>query len=124
MDSYFDRLYDYNAWANGLFSDKLTEINCPDDYILKIYSHLHNAQIIWLNRVMNRENETGVWDVYSLSDCIKKVQESSSEWHSFVSSVDSFNTMIAYRDSAGNDHKTLLSDIAMHVSNHSTHHRG
>ena len=124
MDNHFSRLYEYNLWANGLFSEKLKEINCQDPYILKIYSHLHNAQIIWLNRIIGRDNRTGVWDVYRIEDCIKKTHDSSQEWLSFVQNSDSFDQTISYSDSAGNYHQSILSDICTHVANHSTHHRG
>lgn len=124
MDSPFTRLYQYNLWANGLFSEKLLEINCQDPYILKIYSHLHNAQIIWLNRIIGRDNKTGVWEVYQLEDCIKKTQRSSQEWLSYVQNITSFDQAISYTDSAGTKHQSILLEICLHVANHSTHHRG
>ena len=88
MDNYFNRLYDYNAWANGLFSNKLAEINCADEYILKIFSHLHNAQIIWLNRVLSRHNDTRVWDIYNLNEEVKNVvKENMLRAEAFCSQV-------------------------------------
>ena len=51
MKKHFNDLLRYNEWANYRILGAIEELGTADDYLLKIFSHLLSAQIIWLNRI-------------------------------------------------------------------------
>ena len=124
MANHFKRLYAYNTWANELFCTKLTQINCSDKFILRLFSHIYNAQAIWLNRINGMQNKVGVWDEYGLEECVSRLTQSNVAWRSYIDNQDTFENEIASQNSLGQPFVMNLGDIVMHVANHGTHHRG
>jgi len=124
MHHHFERLYDYNDWANDLFCQKLAEIACKDGEILRLLSHVHNAQTIWLNRIMQVDKTHGVWEIYTLEECIAHIKSSSQAWKLWLKDQKDFDRKVAYKNSIGKSYVMDLADIVIHVANHSTHHRG
>jgi uncharacterized damage-inducible protein DinB len=66
------QLWLYNNWANTALLDKLKSEgeNVPHSCI-RLFSHIVNAQIIWLSRLTGEKPPVGVWDEHSIIDCQK-----------------------------------------------------
>uniref|UniRef100_UPI0040479E54 DinB family protein n=1 Tax=Roseivirga sp. TaxID=1964215 RepID=UPI0040479E54 len=125
MNVYFTRLYEYNAWANDLFSEVLLADKLESPKPLDLFSHIGNAQIIWFHRVTQLEGKTPkVFDTFELKEAIDLVQISGQLWLDLIKSMADFDEMIEYQNSKGESFQSNLSDIIIHVANHGTHHRG
>lgn len=125
MNAYFTRLYEYNAWANDLFSQVLLANKLSSHKALDLFSHIGNAQIIWFHRVTQLEGKVPkVFETFELIEAIELVRISSQLWLDLVQSKADFDERIEYQNSKGESFQSNISDIIIHVANHGTHHRG
>lgn len=116
MREFLLRGFDYDVWANRKWIEALGRF--PDGTeALNVFEHIVNAQRVWLLRcgivVQQVEN-------VAFSDLI---QSYSSTWKGFLEDAD-LNAEIEYTSFAGDEYISLLGDIASHVINHGTYHRG
>ena len=112
MGPSFDRLLDYDRWAN----QRWLPIVEADEALRPVFCHILNAQAIWFRRVADQD--------FVLPDNLAdQINANHAAWHSLISSRD-LNDVVHYRNLAGVPHECPLDEIFMHVINHGTYHRG
>jgi uncharacterized damage-inducible protein DinB len=127
MREYFIRLFKYNNWANELVLDTLSRNTFRDPEIFKIFSHVMNAQFIWMSRISGDKNlHKPVWSQHSLEDLKKFSKESSALWLDYLSKLDEkeLQRSISYSNSEGQAFSNTVSDMLPHIVNHASYHRG
>jgi uncharacterized damage-inducible protein DinB len=128
MKEYFTRLFKYNDWANDLILDTLSKNpNIKDPDVYKIFSHVINAQFIWMSRISgNKEIHKPVWSLHSLEDLKKFSKESTKLWLTFLSKLDEkeLGRSISYSNSEGQSFSNTVLDMLPHIVNHASYHRG
>ena len=108
----------FDAWANALWLDYLNESAAgdPDRAILK---HALSASTIWLSRIQG-ESLTAMPDVEGSHETISKLL---GGWLEALSShLD--DPVIYFKRTTGEAMSRTVSEIAIHVVNHGTYHRG
>ena len=127
MKEYFIRLFKYNDWANNLVLDTLSKNSVKDPDIFKIFSHVINAQFIWMSRITgNKEIHKPVWSLHSLKDLKEFSKESTQLWLNYLSKLDEkeLQRSISYSNSEGHAFSNTVMDMLPHIVNHASYHRG
>lgn len=124
MKEHYTRLFEYNLWANNEFSEVLRTNPFQNPKILKLLSHMANAQAIWLSRVKGEQSSIGVWEEHSQKEALELLEKTSQDWLDFIYSGDLEPETIEYKNSKGQEFQSRVADILTHVVNHGTHHRG
>jgi uncharacterized damage-inducible protein DinB len=127
---------EYSIWANVrlleaatmLSPDELTrDFGTADRSVVGTLAHIFGAERIWLARVQQRTAPQ------SVSDHDRRLDTLSTEWvalfeqwRDWAASLcdDETDRALEYSDTRGRPWRNSLSDIVLHVVNHSTHHRG
>ncbi len=115
----------YTSWANQRVLETLEKIGDKVPATsLHLYSHLLNAEVIWLARIQHLESPVQVFDDHSLAEC-RRIHQSTFE--RFIGLADStaeeLETEVTYKNTKGELFNTSLEDILLHVFNHGTYHR-
>ncbi|MFT6827074.1 MAG: putative damage-inducible protein DinB [Roseivirga sp.] len=97
MKTYFTRLYEYNLWANNLFSEVLLANKLESPKAVDLFSHIGNAQIIWFHRITKLEGKTPkVFDTFELNEAVDLARISGQLWINMVKHKEGYNETIEY----------------------------
>jgi uncharacterized damage-inducible protein DinB len=100
--------FDYDLWANGRWAEALGRFRDPER-ARAIFEHIAAAQQRWLARC-------GVESTAELADLY-------AAWRDYILTVD-LELAIEYRTLDGQPYTNRVHEIARHVINHGTYHRG
>ncbi|GAB4297737.1 MAG: hypothetical protein Kow0098_22290 [Ignavibacteriaceae bacterium] len=123
MKNYYINLFNYNDWANDAALKSIEAFR--DDKLLRIFSHIINAQFLWLGRILEPK-KLNPWDEMSLEECFRASKASTEEWLRYLEQTDdtTFGTLIRYTNTRGENFTNSVKVILTHVINHSSYHRG
>ncbi len=124
----------YNAWANNKLIDFVAqldrsllehEIKSSFPSLCKTIQHTANAQELWLSRLQDTPLLTWPGDT-SGENAMQKWRKSSAELvaHFEKQPNEYTSKLIEYETIKGETFATRAGEIALHVVNHSTFHRG
>ena len=131
-------LYGYNEWANGKLLDAASavphgELTATESAswgnLITDLAHIAGAQVVWLHRWRRGQNPISVVAVQQ-KDTMQEVRElfdgSHADLREYVGllSDEDLETVLQYRDSAGNEYDRPMWLLMTHVANHATYHRG
>jgi uncharacterized damage-inducible protein DinB len=115
---------EYNNWANSVLLEALlANADAVPESCISLFSHIVNAQTIWVCRINGATPGVGVWQINALPVCKVMLEESAK----VLSEIDYQETaqlpVIKYTNSIGDYFETSAADILLHVFNHGTYHR-
>lgn len=124
MANGFNKIFDYNYWANSKLASSLKEQNIVDVNILRLFSHIVLSEQIWILRIEGADNlNKNFWQILTLEECDIFVNENYEIFKNLLSKLD-LSKYAAYENSKGNKYTNSVHDILTHVSFHSAYHRG
>ena len=115
-------LFRYDLWANRQWLDtllKFPEPKRPDE----VMTHILASQWIWLQRCNDGLNLGLSLPAKPEAPSVTLAEELSSLWLTVLSTVQP-QTVLKYQNLAGEPMQLPIVDIATHVANHGTYHRG
>ena len=118
------RLNTHRAWANHVYLDWLAALTTPDDYCLKMLSHVLRAEEAWLTRLRGGTPENRVWDVSSREEleALRVLNDAALE--TFVNEEpQALARVLRYTRFDGTPMESTVADILSHVCLHGVHHR-
>ena len=125
MKAFFEKLYNYNQWANLGLCEHLQQIEeVPDEVMLRM-SHIVAAEEIWFDRIEPLGFEplpvfkTQPWEILE-----PRLKQSAKRWLQLIAKSEDFEARLDYSNLAGKPYSSQLSDVLLHLANHGTYHRG
>jgi uncharacterized damage-inducible protein DinB len=131
------RLYDYNSWANERVLESLRPIGqgvftsnkqASHGSIRGIIAHIAGAEWIWLQRWKGSspgsllpESEFETAEIAAQG--LRKIDRDLQEFTSQLTQAD-IDGSRPYKTTEGKAYSNVLSDMLVHVANHSSYHRG
>jgi uncharacterized damage-inducible protein DinB len=122
MKDHFNRLNEYNRWANRRVLDGLKNQTVPEK-ALALLSHIVLAESVWQMRLNEEPVSSGVFDVLSLEEIEEMMNRNEAGWTSLLESTEDYNRKIDYKMLNGTPVQSSISDILTHIFNHGTYHR-
>ena len=131
------RLYDYNSWANERVLESLRPISqeafasdkgASHGSIRGIIAHIAAAEWIWLERWKGSSpagllSESKFETVEIATERLRKIDYDLQEFTSRLTQAD-LDGSRGYKTTEGKAYSNVLSDMLLHVANHSSYHRG
>lgn len=126
MKEYLRRLFDHMAWADAKAIGALRNSKGASDLAQSELAHILGAEHVWLARLEQRPATVAVWPTLSVDDCERLGNENRAGFLDFLDRQDaqSLERTVHYRNSAGAEFDTKVSDILLHVALHGSYHRG
>jgi len=124
MTPLFRNLFSYNFQINQSLDDRFKSYDYQlDPEIVRLANHLMNAHQIWLDRINRKSSLKSPWEDFPIETFAFRNQELHSLTMELPESRD-LEEIISFKTFAGVRFEKKLSDILIHVVNHSTYHRG
>jgi len=118
----------YSGWASRRLLDAALaldtemlhrEMNVSHRSLFQTLAHIYFGDRVWLERVV----ALPIPAEDPLESAWPRVTERWLEWANAPGDSD-LDRIVSYKDTRGNDHRTPLWQIVLHVVNHGTLHRG
>ena len=124
--THFNKLLQYEIWANDKMIAAIQVCQPEDDKLNQLMSHILAARVVWLERIQGKLLTNAIWEIQSLEKCIKLNENINVQYTDFIKSLENkeLDQIVSYKNLKGDEFSTSLSDILVHVFNHSTYHRG
>lgn len=113
----------YNHDANFRVIDTFNKAGKEIPQAERLFSHILNAQQIWLNRINGVITPLDRFEPQAVND-FTLLQNKCTEGLKAVLEKKDLNSEITYRTSFGQEYTNSIADILYHIINHSTYHRG
>ncbi|MDQ2769325.1 MAG: damage-inducible protein DinB [Bacteroidota bacterium] len=129
MTNTLAKLGAFNVWANETLLRRLDssvaaghEIAPP---VLRLFSHVINAQCIWIARIGGTASPVKVWQEHDLAGIHHWHEQSSVKLSELCAGTDEaeLDRFIHYTNSQGDAYDSQVRDILTHAVTHATYHR-
>ncbi|MFC0183767.1 DinB family protein [Pseudarcicella hirudinis] len=126
MKEHFERLFEYEHWANLKVIDAIEETRFPNAKCMELLNHILAAQNNWLSRVRHEQTYMALWEMRDLFECIHLLTKVTQNWKQLIAQMDEneFHKQISYKTSLNETYTSSVAEIITHLINHSTYHRG
>ena len=112
----------YTQFADQLIIEVFNQSQQQMPEAEKLFSHVLNAQHVWMKRIIYEPEKFGIWQIHDRSLYEKIHLENFLLICKVFKEADS-EEIISYKNSKGEDFSGKVSDLFFHVLNHSTYHR-
>lgn len=122
--STLEKLAAYNYWANDRLLKHLETLPEVPATALQLFSHVINAQVIWLSRLENIPVLLPLFETHTVPQCRELHQTTSEQLQEYASlHQPELEVEVIYHTSTGEEFATAVQDILLQVFNHGTYHR-
>lgn len=121
-DFFLDKFeYDFFASKNWIESIESQE-EFVSEFAIRSMSHILNVHHIWNRRLLNKQIESELWDVFPIHFLQKLEEENYRETIEFLEKFE-LTEKIKYHSSEGVAFEKSTIDVLYHILNHSNYHR-
>ena len=116
-----ERLHAHREWANQRVFDWILALPEPDEYCLKMFSHILLAEDNVLRR-MHGEIPHDSWQQLTAEELKSLGEASNAAWRKELQT--DLSRVIRYRLLDGTETESVAADLATHICTHGVYHRG
>lgn len=126
MIEHLNRLFAYDAWANGEVLNSLRAASNLPARSVKLLAHILSAERLWYERIHAQKQSLAVWPEFTLQRCEDEAREVASLWQASLRGMNAeeLARLVEYKNSKGQSWSSQVQDILLHVITHSAYHRG
>lgn len=126
MLPHFQRLFEYDDWANREVLAALQQLDSPPARSVRLFAHILSADRLWLERLRLEKQTYPVWPDFALEHCKVEMEELRKLWNHYLAALepDGLSTSVTYKNTKGESWTNQKQDILMHLILHSAYHRG
>ena len=130
MINTIEKLGAFNVWANDTLLARLDETAAAGRELpaiaLRVFSHVLNAQAIWIARLSGTQSPVKVWQEHDLAGLHHWHEQTSQRFAQLCETTDEaeLTRHIQYTNSQGDAFDSQVSDILTHAVMHASYHRG
>ncbi|MCM2272037.1 MAG: DinB family protein [candidate division Zixibacteria bacterium] len=119
-------LLQFNNWANKRIFTALPGVADHDPQTVVLLSHVVIAELLWLDRVNGIVRPLPLWEPLPFPELLRLIDQSTHDWLSYVGDCDAtrLERRVAYVNTKGVSYQNSVREIATHLVNHGSHHRG
>ena len=89
----------------------------------RLFSHVLNAQHIWVKRILGEKVIYGVWQEHKKAD-FNAISVNNFKMIQACLATKKLDEVVVYNNTKGEEFKNTVSEMLLHMFNHSTYHRG
>jgi uncharacterized damage-inducible protein DinB len=115
------RVTAYSCWANSAWIDFIEKTNPADEFLLKRISHILLGEDAWFRRLAGVVVDPNVWSVLTFDQMRERLAQHCDVYESLLRS--DLTRVVDYTRFTGEKYQSPISDILVHLSHHSAHHR-
>jgi|SRR5437660_2399425 len=122
----FQRLFQYDDWANHETLRSLETISNPPVRSLQLMAHVVAAEYLWHARLRQLPQPMAVWPKLDLNDSASQLLQLRSLWHKYLGELNAnrLYDSVEYANTKGERYSSQIADVLTHVVMHSGYHRG
>jgi uncharacterized damage-inducible protein DinB len=115
------RVTEYSCWANSAWIDFIEKTNPADEFLLTRMSHILLGEDAWFRRMAGIAVDPNVWSVLTFDQMRERLAQHGDVYESLLRS--DLTRVVDYTRFTGEKYRSPISDILVHLSHHSAHHR-
>jgi uncharacterized damage-inducible protein DinB len=126
LKKHFLKMFRHMKWADISIINLLEKQNINQGKAVELISHIVISEDTCYKRITNEFYVNRFWDILSIEECKRMVEQTSSKYMKYISSLpeNEFQKKISYKNSIGIDYTTTVEDLLTHVAFHGMYHRG
>ena len=126
LKKHFLKMFRHMKWADNSVINLLEKQNISQGKAVELISHIVIAEDTVYKRITYEFYENRFWDILSIEECKRIVEQTSSKYMKYISSLpeNEFQKKISFKNSKGVDYTTTVEDLLTHVAFHGMYHRG
>ena len=126
VNSLLADLMAHMRWADALVAEALMKSPPENTEATRLFAHVASVEHLWYSRIEGRAPDYAVWPALSVEDSRTLAARHADLFQALVDNPGAvaLERVVAYRNSAGRDFTSAVSQIITHVAMHGSHHRG
>jgi uncharacterized damage-inducible protein DinB len=128
MSDHLTRLFEHNRWADERVIGAMrgaAALGKPVPRAVALLAHVIGAEAVWLARLEQRPVEVAVWPTLTVDECESLARRTHAGFLTLAALDDAAaERQVHYRNSAGAEFDSRISDVLLHVALHGSYHRG
>ncbi len=121
--------FEFEFWSNTMILNALKSLKEKDDRAMTLFSHLLSSPCMWLCRVEKRGFTCTLFQERSLMECEVLIKENLDGWKKFLSDkteadLDQPLEFMSAWELNPSKRRISIADAIIHLTNHSSYHRG
>ena len=126
LKNHFLKIYRHMKWADVRIINLLEKELINSGKVVELISHIVISEDIVYKRITNEYYENRFWEILSIEECKRMVEETSSQYIKYILALpeNDFQKKLSYKNSKGIDYTTSVEDMLTHLAFHGMYHRG